>query len=59
VPIEVVVGFLPLGKFEFSQILWLTVGKTLGVGTLVILPSFSLFAGRSKIDQFSHVSPRR
>jgi hypothetical protein len=59
VAIEVVAGFRLLCAFEFAQMLGLAVGKSVGLGTLIALLPLGLLAGRSKIDKFSHSTPRR
>jgi hypothetical protein len=59
VPVEIAAGFHLLCSFKLAQTLGLTVGKTIGVGTLIVLFTFDPFAGCPKIDQFSHSSPRR
>jgi hypothetical protein len=59
VPIEIAPGFRLLRGFELAQVLGLTVGKPIGVGTRIGLPSFGALAGHPKIDQFSHSVPRR
>jgi hypothetical protein len=59
VPVEIAAGFVLLGGFELAQALGLTVGKSIGVGTLIVLLALGSLAGGSKIDQFSHSSPRR
>jgi hypothetical protein len=56
--IEIAASLFSLGGFEFAQMLWLTVGYSMSMGTLIVLASFGLFAGYSKIDQFSHSTPR-
>ena len=56
--IEIAASFLFPGGFELAQMLWLTVGQPMSMGTLIVLASFGLFAGCSKIDQFSHSTPR-
>jgi hypothetical protein len=56
VPIEIAAGFRLLGGFERAQALGPTVGKSISVGTLIILLPFGLLASGSKIDQFSHSS---
>jgi hypothetical protein len=57
--IEIVTGFGPLRIFELAQALGLTVGKPIGVGTLIVLQPLGALTGRSKIDRFSHSVPRR
>jgi hypothetical protein len=59
VPVEIVAGFGLLRVFEFAQMFGLAVGKPIGPGTLIALPPFSLLAGRSKIDNVCHSTPRR
>ncbi|HEY4981866.1 MAG TPA: hypothetical protein VII24_07980 [Pseudolabrys sp.] len=57
--IEIAAGFDLLRAFERAQVLGLTVGKTIGVGMLIVTLPLSSLAGPSKIDQFSHSAPRR
>jgi hypothetical protein len=56
--IEIAASLLFFGGFKLAHMLWLTVGHTMSVGALIVLASFGLFAGCSKIDQFSHSKPR-
>jgi hypothetical protein len=59
VAVEIAVGFSLLRSREFTPVLGLTVGKAMGVGTQLGLALFGPLAGNSKIDQFSHATPRR
>jgi hypothetical protein len=59
VPIEVVAGFRLLRVFAFAQMFRLPVGKPVGVGSLIVLPALGSLARVSKIDKFSHSTPRR
>jgi len=55
--IEVVAGFRSLSGIESAPMFGLTMGKTVGMGTGLVLPLLGPFAGHSKIDQFSHGAP--
>jgi hypothetical protein len=57
--IEIAASFGLLRVFELASALGLTVGKPIGVGTLIVLQPFGALAGRSKVDQFSHSAPQR
>lgn len=45
-------------SFQLSQVFGLTVGKTMGIGPLIVVLPFRPLARGSKIDQFSHSAPR-
>ena len=55
---KIVNGFVALGGRELAQAFRLAVGNAMRVRTLIVLPPFGLLAGTSKIDQFSHSTPR-
>ena len=58
VEIEHVTGLFLLGRFQPTQVLWLSVGQTIGVGSLIVTASRGLLARRPEIDEFCHFTPR-
>ena len=59
VPIEVASGFGLMRGFDLANMFGLTKGKTIGVGTLIVLSPFLPLSNGPKIDYFSHsVAPR-
>jgi hypothetical protein len=59
VPIEVAAGFGLARGFNLANVFGLTKGKSIGVGTLIVLSPVVPLSNGPKIDNFSHsVAPR-
>jgi len=58
VQIERATGLFLFGRVQVADVLRLPVGKTIGIGGLLILSARGPLARRPKIDQFSHSAPR-
>jgi hypothetical protein len=56
--IESLRSFIALRSFELSNVLRLTVGKTIGVRACVIFEPFGPLPRRAKIDHLGHSRPQ-